>query len=60
MFLSLPVSETEMLVRDCVHLVSAHQSLSGNHGVSSLPKIAIDVEQCSEELRNAISSTTDR
>lgn len=56
-----PVSETDQIVRDCVRLVTAYQSLhSSDTGLDSLPKIASAVEECSEELRNAISSTTDR
>lgn len=55
-----PVTESEVLVSNCVRLVSAHQTLHSDKGLGSLPKIAREVEQYSEELRNAISSTTDR
>lgn len=54
------VSETEELARNCLRLVSAHQSLRSDQGVDSLPTIASRLEQCCEELKNAISSTTDR
>ena len=53
-------TEIDVLVRNCVHLVTAHQSLRGTEGLSSLPKIASEVEQHSKQLTHAISSTTNR
>ena len=47
-------------MQNCVRLVSAHQGLRSAEGLSSLPKIASEIEQHSKELTNAISSTTDR
>ena len=52
--------ETDVLVQNCVQLVTAHQSLCSAEGLRSLPKIASEVEQHSEQLTHAISSTTDR
>lgn len=54
------ITETDVLVRNCVHLVTAHQSLCSAEGLSSLPKIAGEAEQHSKQLTHAISSTTDR
>ena len=54
------VSEVDALVRGCVSLVRAHDTLQSDRGLSSLPEIASKVEQYREELLHAVSSTTGR
>ena len=53
-------TETDALVQNCIHLVTAHQGLCGAEGLRSLPKIASEVEQHSKQLMHVISSNTDR